>query len=268
MPVVHANGLAFFVDDYGDGDPLYLLHGFTGSSRSWSSTGDNLKCRHRVLAVDLIGHGKTSAPTDVARYHFDQALDDLAAIADQLGVSSASWLGYSMGGRVALGLALHYPHLVSSLILESASPGIADPIERAERANADAALADRTERDGVPPFVDDWERLPLWSSQAGIAPDLLAKQREIRLHNSAPGLAGSLRGMGTGAQSSYWDRLGELTCPVLIIAGALDAKFVGIARRMAESIPTAEICLVPQAGHAVHLERPDQFLDVVSQFLE
>src|SRR4051794_26503000 len=120
MSVVRANGVDFRVEDYGSGPPLVLLHGFTGSAVSWSPVSRDLASDHRVIAIDLIGHGASSAPADPWRYAFEQALHDLVEVTSQLGVARATWLGYSMGGRLALGMTLDYPDQVSSLILVSA----------------------------------------------------------------------------------------------------------------------------------------------------
>ena len=153
------------------------------------------------------------------------------------------------------------------MILESASPGIHHETERLQRAEADQDLARRIEEVGIEAFVDLWERLPIWESQRTLPVEVLQFQREIRLRNGAVGLANSLRGMGQGAQPSYWDRLDEIRVPVLLIAGALDCKFVGIAGQMGVRIAGAELSVVPDAGHAVHLERPREFLDDVHAFL-
>jgi 2-succinyl-6-hydroxy-2,4-cyclohexadiene-1-carboxylate synthase len=220
-----------------------------------------------VVSIDLIGHGKTSAPLDPSRYGFEQVLDDLAEIAHQLGLNRSAWLGYSMGGRLALGFALRYPSLVSSLILESATPGIQDEGERLRRCAADETLARRIEDVGVEAFVDEWERHPLWESQRALPVEVLQHQRDLRLRNSAAGLANSLRGMGQGAQPPYWDRLGEIQSPVLLIAGSLDRKFAGIAGQIGIKIPNATVAVIPEAGHAVHLEQPQQFSALVRGFL-
>ena len=267
MPTFHVNGIVFHVEEFGDGPPLFLLHGFTGSSATWAPIGGDFTRRHRVIAIDLIGHGATSAPADPSRYAFEQAVDDLVEIADQLGAVRASWLGYSMGGRLALGLALRYPHRVSSLILESATAGIQDDEGRRQRAEEDAALAQRIEDVGVESFLDEWEGLPMWESQNVLPAEVRQHQREIRLRNRATGLANSLRGMGQGGQPSYWDRLHEIDSPVLLIAGALDRKFSGIAGQMGIRISEATLTMVPGAGHAVHLERPKQFADEALEFL-
>ena len=172
-----------------------------------------------------------------------------------------------MGGRLALGMAVDHPEKVSSLILESATPGIQHENERLQRAEADQELARRIEEVGIERFVDEWEQLPIWESQRALPAEVLQFQREIRLRNRTEGLANSLCGMGQGAQPSYWDRLGEIGVPVLLMAGTLDRKFVGIAGQMGVRIAGAELSVVPDAGHAVHVERPREFLDEVRAFL-
>lgn len=267
MPDVVHDGVKFGLDERGEGPPIILLHGFTGSRRSWAGIAERLAEEHRVVAIDIIGHGESDAPADASRYAFTRALDDLAGIVRARGIGKAVWLGYSMGGRLALGLALRYPELVSALVLESASAGIADPADRAARRMSDEALADRIEALGVDAFVDEWGRLPMWSSQEHLPQDVLREQREIRLRNSAAGLAGSLRGMGTAVQDSLWDRLAALAAPTLIVAGELDRKFAAIARDMHAAIPYSELELVTNAGHAVHLEQPGRFVARLSRFL-
>jgi 2-succinyl-6-hydroxy-2,4-cyclohexadiene-1-carboxylate synthase len=267
MSVVCANGSDFHVEDHGNGSPLVLLHGFIGSAASWSSVSRDLAGGHRVVAIDLIGHGASSAPVDPSRYAFEQALHDLAEVTAQLGIARASWLGYSMGGRLALGMALDYPDRVSSLILVSATAGIQDEYERLQRAEADEVMARRIEGAGVEAFVAEWERLPIWESQRTLPDEVSRAQRDIRLGNRAVGLSNNLRGMGQGAQPSYWERLGEIKVPVLLMAGALDRKFVGIAGQMGVRIVDATLSVIPDAGHAVHLERPREFIEDVRTFL-
>jgi 2-succinyl-6-hydroxy-2,4-cyclohexadiene-1-carboxylate synthase len=267
MSVIRVDGIEFNLEVHGAGAPLVLLHGFTGSVASWSPAIHDLARLRRVVAVDIIGHGMSSAPADPSHYAFEQALHDLAEVAAQLGVTRAAWLGYSMGGRLALGMAVNHPEKVSSLILESATAGIQHENERHERAEADQELARRIEEVGIETFVDEWERLPIWESQRALPVEVLQLQRDIRLRNRAVGLANSLRGMGQGAQLSYWDRLDELDVPVLLLAGALDRKFVGIAGQMGVRIAGAELSVIRDAGHAIHLERPREFLDDVRAFL-
>jgi 2-succinyl-6-hydroxy-2,4-cyclohexadiene-1-carboxylate synthase len=267
MSVVRANGVDFRVEDHGNGPPLVLLHGFTGSWASWSTLSRDLASDHRVIAIDLIGHGASSAPAELSRYAFELALQDVAEVTDQLGVARASWLGYSMGGRLALGMAVDHPERVSSLILESATAGIQHETERLQRAEADQELASRIEEVGIEMFVHEWERLPIWDSQRALPDEVSRVQRDIRLGNRPVGLANSLRAMGQGAQPSYWERLSEIEVPVLLMAGALDRKYVGIAGQMGVRIVDVTLSVVPGAGHAVHLEGPREFVDDVRAFL-
>jgi 2-succinyl-6-hydroxy-2,4-cyclohexadiene-1-carboxylate synthase len=269
MAFIAVDGLAFHVTrrGVGAGEPLVLLHGFTGSASSWLPVVDLIGEGQDILSIDLIGHGASAAPEERARYVFDAALADLAAITGHFGIDRANWFGYSMGGRLALGLALRYPNLVAKLILESATPGIADPAERAARRAADERLARRIEELGIEAFVDEWERLPLWESQRHLPAPTRQRQRAIRLANSPIGLANSLRDMGQGAQPSFWDRLGDVQAPALLITGALDHKFTVIGERMRAALHDSRHVVARKAGHAVHLEDPEFVAARVVDFL-
>jgi 2-succinyl-6-hydroxy-2,4-cyclohexadiene-1-carboxylate synthase len=254
-------------EEAGAGPPILLLHGFTGSVDEWAELTPRLAPLRRVVAIDLIGHGRSPAPADVAAYTMGRCAADLLDVMDGLGADQFDLLGYSMGGRAALHLAAAAPGRVRSLVLESASPGLADPAERAARAASDDALADRIEAEGVGWFADHWGNIPLFASQAALPAAARAALRERRLRNSPAGLAGSLRGMGTGRQEPLWQRLGKLTMPALLITGELDGKFVAVNEQMAARMPRAEHISVPGAGHTVHLERPRAFADLVVGFL-
>lgn len=260
------NGLHLNVEVMGDGFPLLALHGFTGSAATWQPLAASWP-QYRVIAVDLIGHGASNAPADESRYTMARCAADLAALLDALGVERAALLGYSMGGRVALHVALAAPERIAALVLESASPGIEDAGERAARVAADRALAGDIERDGIEAFVDRWEALPMWATQAALPEPVRQRLRAQRLCNSTAGLANSLRGMGAGAQEPLTARLGELRMPVLLIAGQQDAKYRTLACDMRERIRDAQIKIVDGAGHAAHLERPAAFAPLVKEFL-
>jgi 2-succinyl-6-hydroxy-2,4-cyclohexadiene-1-carboxylate synthase len=244
-----------------------LLHGFTSSSASWTSLVPALSERHRVITVDLLGHGRSDAPEDESRYAMEQAAADLESLMISLNATPAHVLGYSMGGRLALYLALTRPYLVRSLVLESASPGLETEMERQQRQHSDCQLADWIEVNGVAAFVDRWEQLPLFASQRQLPDEVQASLRQQRLQNRPDGLANSLRGMSTGIQTSLWPRLSELSMPVLLLVGALDEKFVVINQRMAALIPFATLRVVDDAGHTVHLEASRVFTAEVVEFL-
>ena len=250
------------------GTPVVFLHGFTGSAKGWGQHIETIAAAGmRVIAFDLLGHGASSAPTDPLRYGIDHCQSDIIQVLDILGVQSGmAWLlGYSMGGRIALN-ALFSGYFRGG-ILESASPGIADERERITRRASDAALADRIEREGVPAFVEYWENIPLFASQKTLPLAVRQRLREQRLHNAASGLAGSLRGVGTGSQPALHARLTQLRVPILILVGCLDAKFAAIGKEMQQALPHAAYTCIEGAGHAVHLEQPDEFDQQVKIFL-
>ncbi len=267
MTRVAVNGVQLNVEQRGEGPALLLLHGFTGSGATWTPHLEAWR-GFTTMAVDLLGHGESDRPRDPTRYRMERCVDDLTALLDRLGIRRAAVLGYSMGGRVALRLALHAPERLWALVLESASPGIEDAAEREERVRSDAALVGEIERDGVGAFIDRWQALPLFASQERAPASARQELRRQRLRNDPLGLANSLRGMGAGAQQPVFDRLGEIRTPALLLAGALDEKYCAFARRVTSALPCARLQIVPEAGHAVHLEQPQAFAGAVGEFLE
>lgn len=264
---MNINGITFNVEQSGAGQPLLLLHGFTGSAATWTPLISALPPHFRTIAPDLIGHGRSASPPDAERYRMERCVADLLALLDALEIERVDVLGYSMGGRLALHLAAAAPDRVGALVLESSSPGIADAAERQARVAADEALADVIAREGLAAFVERWERLPLFASQASLSEETRARLHAQRLRNNPLGLANSLRGMGTGQQESLWDRLAALDVRTLLIAGTLDAKYRALAHQMAAALPNARAVIVPGAGHAVHLEQPQAFAKNVLEFL-
>jgi 2-succinyl-6-hydroxy-2,4-cyclohexadiene-1-carboxylate synthase len=238
----------------GSGPRTVLVHGFTQTRRSWGRVSRALARRFEVVRVDAPGHGGSS-----------QVATDVAGGARLLGTvgGRASYLGYSMGARLCLQLALDASSLVRSLVLVSGTAGIVDGESRRRRRSADDRLAGELEQIGLEAFLHQWLAGPLFAS-LGPAEAHLDARRE----NTVAGLATSLRLAGTGAQEPLWPRLHALGMPVLAVAGAKDAVFCDRAEAMVSAIGSnAELALVPDAGHAVHLERPEAFLAVVEPFL-
>ncbi|CAB1128260.1 Putative 2-succinyl-6-hydroxy-2,4-cyclohexadiene-1-carboxylate synthase [Candidatus Hydrogenisulfobacillus filiaventi] len=258
--------LAYQVWGREDGVPVLCLHGFTGSGTTWRGVWDP-SWPARCWAPDLWGHGASTVPADPARLSLEATAADLAALLDAGGLARVLVAGYSMGGRVALEFACRYPERVAGLLLESASPGIADPAERARRAAADDALADRIEREGMDWFTAFWEALPLFASHRRLPPEVQAALHRLRRSQSPAGLAQSLRGAGTGRQSSWWDALPTIQVPVVLVTGSLDPKFTAIARAMAARLPHVRHWQCAGAGHTPHLERPDCFRAALAALL-
>jgi len=265
-----STGQPYCVHSWGrDRDPpVLLLHGFTGHGGSWAEAGGRFAEQgFHVLAPDLLGHGRSPHPSEADRYEMAHAGADLKTLLEESGVAAVHLLGYSMGGRLALFFALNYPERVRTLTLVGASPGIASAVGRAERRERDNGLAVRIEREGIGAFVDYWESLALWNSQRrNLSTAQRRRLREQRLQNRPRGLANSLRGMGTGAQPNLHDALPSVSAPTLLLVGAEDEQFVAVNRRMAQSIPMANLVVIPETGHAVHLERPRDFARTVLDF--
>lgn len=266
MVEVEIDGLRWSVRVAGSGPALLLLHGFTGSGRSWGElTNAAIAAGCTVITPDLPGHGGT-AWSAARGASIERTADDLAALLGALGFERANVVGYSMGARVALRLAIAHSACVARLVLEAPSAGIADPAERLARRDADEALALGLERDGIAPFVAAWERMPVLAGEARAGDRTRNGLREIRLGHDPAGLAASLRAAGQGAMEPLHDRLGEISAPTLVIVGADDP-----ARRRAEAvaagIPGARLASIPGAAHAPHLEAPAAFIRLVLDFV-
>jgi 2-succinyl-6-hydroxy-2,4-cyclohexadiene-1-carboxylate synthase len=259
------DGIHYHVEVSGEGDPLVLLHGFSGSGANWQPHVEHFTRQFRVVTIDLVGHGQTDSPSDPARYGIERAAADLIAILDALAMPSAHLLGYSMGGRLALYLALTYPARFKRLILESASPGLKTAAEREARVTSDEALAKRIEGEGIPAFADYWTNIPLFATQSD---EVRTRLHAQRLHSNPIGLANSLRGMSTGAQPALWERLPSLIVPTLLLCGALDVKFASVNAEMHALIPGSTLTVISDAGHTTHAEQPERFREEVLRFLQ
>lgn len=225
---------------------VVLLHGFTHTGASWDPVVSALGERYRALAPDLRGHGSAGGAVPVT---LSAVIDDVSAVAPQ----RFTLAGYSMGGRIALHVALALGVRVQRLILIGASPGLDDPAERAARRRDDERLADELRGLSIEAFAERWARTPVL---AGAPPEVARRAHADRLRNRPEGLARALRGLGTATLPSLWSRLDELEAPVELIVGEHDAKFRDIAQRMAARLRDARVHVIDRAGHAVHLEAP------------
>ncbi len=234
------------------GPRFVLAHGFTQTALSWSLVERLLAERIRgcdTIGVDLPGHGAAGGSGG-----------DLWRAAGHLVEcgGTGTYVGYSLGGRVALHAALANPDAVEALVLIGATAGIDDEDERAARRAADEQLAERIEAIGVGDFVGEWLRNPLFD---GLSSD--TAQVDDRCRNTAAGLASSLRSTGTGSQEPLWDRLAEIAVPTLVLAGEHDQKFRELGERMAAAIPGATFEVIEGAGHSAHLERPEATVEAI-----
>lgn len=237
------------------GPPILLLHGFLGSARAWGDLPARLAPWFRVAAVDLPGHGDSGGEADPERYRIPRVAQDLGLVQEAVFDEPAWWLGYSMGGRIALAAAAEGLPM-RGLLLESASPGIRDEAGRRVRREEDEARARELVEGGTAAFVDRWLALPLFSGLADLPPGQREEARRIRLSQDPARMAAWLRGGGTGSQPSYWEALELLEVPVRLLVGAGDGKFVTVARAMLPHLRDGSLTVVAGAGHLLHLEAP------------
>jgi 2-succinyl-6-hydroxy-2,4-cyclohexadiene-1-carboxylate synthase len=256
---------------------VVLLHGFTGTHRTWDPLRRRLAGEGYAVALpDLPGHGRsrgvastsTGGPMSIGTA--SEAIADL--ISKEAGGGGGkrmkvALVGYSLGGRIALDLACKHQELLECLVLEGASPGIESELERRDRRLKDDLLADELELRGIGWFVDYWQDTPLFATQKELPRSAFQAVRRDRLSNTAEGLASSLRTMGTGRMVPLWDRLSHLAIPVLILVGARDTRYSEVAEAMRSRIGAARVVRVEGAGHCVHLERPDEFAALLGGFL-
>ncbi len=245
-----------------------LLHGFTGDASTMAGVAEPIAASGRpALVPDLIGHGRSDAPADPAPYGFAAVVGQVAEIATALADGPIDVVGYSMGGRIGLGLAVERPDIVRSLCMIGGSPGLADAADRSARVESDEQLARRIESDGIESFVDFWMNLPLFATQMRLPASLRDAMRDQRLRCDPTGLAMSLRGSGTGSMPPLHRALKDIDVPTLWMAGELDTKFSDIARAAAGVNDRFEAVLIDDASHAAHIEQPEAVAAEIVRFL-
>lgn len=263
---IKLNGVHYSYIEEGEGQTVLLLHGFTGTKKTWAELIKKLKQNFHVIAIDLLGHGETDSPEDPNRYVMEHAAKDLDDFLTEKQIDRIHLLGYSMGGRLALYFALYYQHRIQSLLLESCTAGLISEEERFARIKQDDQLASMLINKGMKSFVDYWENISLFSSQKQLPKSHQEMIRAGRLLQSPIGLSNSLKGMGTGIQPSLWDQLETLESRSLLICGEYDEKFCSIMGKMNEKIKNSEIRKILRAGHAIHVEQSEIFATIVSEF--
>ena len=253
---------------YGDNSnrSLLLLHGFMGASDDWETVSQELSKDYYVIAVDLPGHGKTRC-SDVSDFSFEVTAKTIIDYLDNEGISNTSLAGYSMGGRLALYLAIYYPEIIDKVVIESSSPGLKTEEEREERRFKDALLSKRIYLEPFDMFVHNWYEMELFQT-INKKSEAYQKMHKRRLKSDPQELAKSLLYAGTGSQPSLWEKLGEIKTDTLLVNGELDTKFNGIADRMANINKRFKREIIDDAGHNVHFEKPDDYIKTIKKFLK
>ena len=231
---------------------------------SMEGVAGELASHFNTLTVDLPGFGGT--PSTGIDYGMEDIAEGLRRLLISLDIQKVDILGYSMGGRVALSFIAGHPEYVGRAVLESGSPGIASDEERESRRHTDAGRAARINEDFTA-FIAGWEEMGLFSSQRTLPEKTQEQQRQNRLSQQPAEAADSLMKYGTGVQPSYWEKLGYIDRPVLLLAGAQDEKFIAVNSRMSQLLPDARLEIIDGAGHNIHMEAPQKFGTIVIDFL-
>ncbi|MCH8494268.1 MAG: alpha/beta fold hydrolase [Balneolales bacterium] len=243
--------------------PIVYLHGFAGGADGFAHIAPHLS--REVFAIDLLGHSGTDSPENPNRYALDEQLEDLRLIFENLGLNQFVLLGYSMGGRLAMRYPIQNRNQISALILESSSTGIVNPAERKDRIKRDHLLASRILNDKNEFFVA-WNRLPLFSSPDDAPEEPKNRLNELQLEQNPAGLANNLIGFGAGTLIPVSAK--ELDLPIMVVTGGLDHKYTEMWKTECLSIKTAKHIVIEGAGHRVHLDRPDAYIQQINNFLE
>jgi 2-succinyl-6-hydroxy-2,4-cyclohexadiene-1-carboxylate synthase len=237
-------------------ESIVLLHGFGGTHRAWDGVLAHLPAeRYRSLALDLPGHGDhVDAPRPIT---FEGCVESVLERSPERFVIA----GYSMGGRVALHVALSAPARIERLVLVSTTAGIEDPGERVRRVERDRRLAGEIEKGSIEDFVERWRAQPMFAEDP---PEVEALARADHSRNRSDGIAAALRGIGTGEMQPLWGRLAEIEMPVAIVVGERDLKFHAPGRRMVELLPRATLATA-RGGHVLPLENPRAVAAAISR---
>ncbi len=246
---------------------LFLLHGFTGSLEDWHQFEKFFPKDINLIGIDIIGHGKSDSPEELRYYSIESIIRQIKKVKETVTGKKIFLLGYSMGGRAALNYAINFPYDLLGLILESATAGITNSTLRFERKRTDKQLADFIRFNDIENFVDDWMNKEVFHTQKKLSEKILQEVRERKLQCSKIGLANILIGFGTGNMQPVYEKLSELKCPVQLISGELDRKFVEINQLINKLIQNAQLKIIPDTGHNVHLEETKQYADIVYSFV-
>jgi len=263
---ITVDGGSFQIRIEGEGVPVLLLHGFTGSIEVMAALSGMLSKHFRVISVDLPGHGRTSLPENPPCDSFSKCNGGLIQILDQLYIDKCLICGYSMGGRIALLFTAQFPGRVIALSTIGASGGIEAEEERVLRREKDEELACFIESKGIDAFTERWMNNPLFAGQYKLGKTFLAEARRQRLANNPSSLAGSLRTMGTGSQTPVYRALQQLDIPMFFIAGEEDEKFCNEAIKLKNSCLRAHTKFIKNAGHAAHLENESVTAEAIVTF--
>lgn len=270
--IIQYESIKLHLENFSDFDrgkkTILFLHGFTGSANDWKDVASKLDKRFNKVAIDLIGHGKSSSPADIRFYVIDSIIEQTEEVIRYVGLKEVILCGYSMGGRAALSFAVSKPNLIKGLILESSSAGIKNKNERGKRKRSDEELVSYIDNNPIEDFITKWLDQEIFGTIKRFSNEKIKKIKEEKMKNSRTGLANSLRGFGTGVMPYLGSELIKLKIPALLISGGLDEKFNQINQSLRKLFPSANHEIISTAGHNTHLEEPKKFVEAINKFLK
>ncbi len=246
----------------------FFLHGFLGTCADFHHIIEELTDLVNPVLVDLPGHGQTEAPVELRRYQTDSMVADLARLIERFTKEPVFLAGYSMGGRLALHFALQHSDRLAGLVLESAGPGLSDEAERRKRRETDGQRAEAIRKD-LAAFVDEWNRMPMFNSpeSQNHTDDLTKKLVEVQKSQNPEGIANSLAGFGAGTMPPVdASMLNGIQVPVLLLAGEADEKYVSVQYQLNSQLPDAEVHIIADAAHRVHIDHPGVYIEKIRRF--
>uniref|UniRef100_A0A803L7K1 Mandelate racemase/muconate lactonizing enzyme C-terminal domain-containing protein n=1 Tax=Chenopodium quinoa TaxID=63459 RepID=A0A803L7K1_CHEQI len=260
-----------------DGNTLLFLHGFLGTGEDWTPIMTALSGSAKCLSIDLPGHGSSilqslddsGNPTEGQSLSIELVAAVLSQLINKISTGKVTLIGYSMGARIALYMALRFSGQIDGAVVISGSPGLRDEMERRIRAAKDDSRAQSIISFGLVPFLENWYSSDLWNSFRGHPSydKVVASRLE---HHDIHGLAKALSGLSIGRQMPLWEDLKHCKIPLMFVVGEKDEKFKSISRnisRIMGQTTNHEVVEVSDCGHAVHLENPLALVRLLRQFL-
>ena len=242
------------------------MHGFLGSNSDWQNIINYFSLDYYCIAIDLPGHGLSKVDEANNSYNIENTAKYIIELLHKNDIKKCNLIGYSMGGRIAIFLAIYYSEFFEKIIIESAQPGIMNEFERLQRINHDQKLATKLEEQSFSEFLEFWYNQPVFNTLK--KHKNFANLKKSRLNNNPKNLAKSLLEIGAGVQPSLWGDLKRIKNTCLLIAGEFDTKYQKIFSKMHKEIFSSIFVIIKNAGHNVHFENPEEYAKVIKKFLK
>ncbi|VXB67049.1 Beta-ketoadipate enol-lactone hydrolase [Pseudomonas sp. 8AS] len=251
-------GCQLHFEDYGQGTPLLLVHGLGSSIRDWEYQLPALSARHRLIALDVRGHGRSGKPREA--YSIPAFADDVAALIEHLGLERVHLVGISMGGMIAFQLAVDHPELLLSLTIVNSTPEV-----RARNLN------------------ERWQLLKRWSLSRLLSLETIGKglgrilfprpeQAELRQKIEQRWPQNDKRAYLASLDAiigwSVWEHLSNITCPTLVVSGDRDYTPVAHKQRYVQAMRTARLVVIEESRHATPMDQPERFNTTLLDFID